>query len=159
MKTDKKSWYQYPYVWLVISLPLSAVIAGIYTIYLAVISDDGLVTDDYYKEGMEINRVLERDEFAKKMDLSAALNLDQDAGKVKLMLTANPDFTYPEELKISFLNKTRKGFDKQLMLNRGRSNIYEAVLPDLIAGNWYVQIESEAWRLLETITISSSTSQ
>ena len=153
MKTDKKPWYQYPYVWLVISLPLSAVIAGTYTIYLAVISDDGLVNDDYYEEGKLINLVKERDEMAEKLGLVSALNLDQEAGKVKLLLTANSDFTYPEKLKISFLNKTRKGFDQELMLTRSGKNLYVAALPDLVVGNWYVQIETDSWRILESTTI------
>ena len=153
MKTDKKSWYQYPYVWLVIFFPLSAVIAGTYTIYLAVISDDGLVNDDYYEEGKLINLVKERDEMAEKLGLVSALNLDQEAGKVKLLLTANPDFTYPEKLKISFLNKTRKGFDQELMLTRSGKNLYVAALPDLVVGNWYVQIETDSWRILESTTI------
>ena len=153
MKTDKKNWYQYPYVWLVICFPLSAVIAGTYTIYLAVISDDGLVNDDYYEEGKLINLVKERDEMAEKLGLVSALNLDQEAGKVKLLLTANPDFTYPEKLKISFLNKTRKGFDQELMLTRSGKNLYVAALPDLVVGNWYVQIETDSWRILESTTI------
>ncbi len=150
---DKTTWYKNPYVWLVISLPLTAVIAGTYTIYLAIMSDDGLVIDDYYKEGLEINRVIKRDEMAEQMGLSAMLNLDREAGKVKLMLTANSDFSYPEQLKISFLNKTRKGFDQHTVLNRSTDHIYEATLPELVVGNWYVQIETNTWRLLESTTI------
>jgi len=153
---DKSPWYKNPFVWLVISLPLAAVIAGTYTMYLAIISDTGLVTDNYYEKGLAINQVLERDKLAEKMGLSAALNIDQEAEKVKLLLTANPDFTYPDKLQISFLNKIRKGFDKQVVLNHGSNNVYEATLPDLVAGNWYVQIETENWRLLESTTITAN---
>lgn len=151
MSTEKKQWYKYPYVWLIICLPLSAVIAGIITIRLAVVSDDGLVTDDYYKEGLDINRRLERDNAASQLGLSAVLNLDVQAGKVKLMLSANSDFNYPETIKVTFLNKTRKGYDQQLTMMKSNENVYESQIPDLSRGNWYVQIESDNWRLLESI--------
>ncbi len=31
----KQPWYKYPWVWFMISLPASAVIAGLYTVYIA----------------------------------------------------------------------------------------------------------------------------
>lgn len=35
-QTHKKSpWYKYPWVWFIIALPASAVIAGLYTVYIA----------------------------------------------------------------------------------------------------------------------------
>ncbi len=45
-------WYRYKLVWMIIAIPAASVIAGINMIYLAVNTDDGLVVDDYYKEGM-----------------------------------------------------------------------------------------------------------
>jgi len=152
MKTDKKPWYQYPYVWLVICLPLSAVIGGIVTTRFAVISDDGLVTDDYYKEGLEINRVLERDQASEKAGLVAVINLDQQLNQIKLMLSANKGFNYPEEIKVSFLNKTRKGFDQKLLMKHSIDGIYKTELPELIRGNWYVQIEADNWRLINSLS-------
>ena len=32
---QKQPWYKYPWVWFMISLPASAVIAGLYTVYIA----------------------------------------------------------------------------------------------------------------------------
>lgn len=151
MSVQKKQWYKYPYVWLIICLPLSAVIAGIITIRLAVVSDDGLVTDDYYKEGMEINRVLERDNAAIELGLSAVLNLDEQAGKVKLLLSAKDDFNYPDIIKVSFYNRTRKGFDHVINLSKVNESLYSAQLPELIKGNWDVQIEADNWRLLQSL--------
>ena len=54
--TPKKPWYREFYVWLVIFFPVLAIVAGFYTLKLAIESDDGLVEDDYYKQGIEINR-------------------------------------------------------------------------------------------------------
>ena len=55
-----RAWYREPLVWLLISFPLTAVIAGFFTLYLAIISSDGLVVDDYYHRGKEINKSLAR---------------------------------------------------------------------------------------------------
>ena len=48
-KIDKERgnrWYRVPFVWLVIALPLTAVIASFITLGLAISSDDGVVEDD-----------------------------------------------------------------------------------------------------------------
>lgn len=151
-QNQQTPWYSNPYVWLMIGLPLSAVVAGIYTIYLAVISDDGLVSEHYYKDGLVINRVLKLENAASDLNLSAMVNLDEEVQELKIMLTANPSFTYPKEIKASFLNKTRKGFDKEVNLTLGNENIYSGDLPELVTGQWYVEIETSEWRILETLT-------
>ena len=51
-------------VWMIIMIPFSAVVMGGVMLTLAVSSDDGLVTDDYYRKGLQINRTLERDALA-----------------------------------------------------------------------------------------------
>ena len=36
--------------------PAIVVVAGIYTAYLAIVSNDGLVDDDYYKQGLAVSQ-------------------------------------------------------------------------------------------------------
>lgn len=152
MHEDKTPWFKNPYVWLVISLPLSAVIAGIITIRLAVVSDDGLVADDYYKQGLGINRVLEKDNRAEALALTARLNLDYEANEARIMLLGNADFMAPESVEVKFLNATRKGLDQELNMAMVADNLYSGPLPELPVGQWYVQIEADDWRVLETLT-------
>ena len=71
-----RAWYREPLVWLLISFPLTAVIAGFFTLYLAIISKDGLVVDDYYQRGKEINMSLARDRAAARHGLHASVTLD-----------------------------------------------------------------------------------
>jgi len=47
-------------VWLVIAGPAVVVVAGFYTLWLAVRAPDPVLTPDYYREGLEINRSLEK---------------------------------------------------------------------------------------------------
>lgn len=49
-------WWKFGHVWLVIAGPVIVVIAGFVTLYLAISSPDPVVSEDYYRQGVEINR-------------------------------------------------------------------------------------------------------
>ena len=51
-------WWKFPHVWMVVAGPAIVVVAGFVTLYLAISRPDPLVSEDYYKEGMEINKTL-----------------------------------------------------------------------------------------------------
>jgi hypothetical protein len=48
-------WYRQRWPWLLIAPPLASVVAGGAMLYLAIVSDDGLVATDYYRRGIEID--------------------------------------------------------------------------------------------------------
>ena len=148
-------WYREPYVWFVIAIPLAAVIGGIITARLAVESNDGLVVDDYYKQGLAINRVIDRDKAAQRLGIQAILQVsrERERDRFRLFLKGNEKFTVPKKLNVSFLYSTRGGFDKQLTLALSGGNTYQSVLPRLKKGRWYIQIEADDWRVLKTIFI------
>lgn len=52
-------WWKFGHVWLVIAGPAVVVVAGFITLYLAVSSPDPVVTPDYYRQGIEINKTLD----------------------------------------------------------------------------------------------------
>ncbi len=51
-------WWKFGYVWLVIAGPALVVVAGFVTLYLALRYPDPVVTEDYYRKGLEINQTL-----------------------------------------------------------------------------------------------------
>ncbi len=53
-----KSWWRHPLLWMVIGGPAVVMIASFVTFWLAWRSPDALVSPDYYREGVEINRTL-----------------------------------------------------------------------------------------------------
>ena len=143
-----KVWYREPWPWILIVLPLSAVIASLTTIWLAVKSDDGLVVDDYYKQGMAINQTLHRGQAAQALHLSAVLSLG--AGGKTILLTLSGDLkTPPQSLALSFLHPTQAGRDHKLTLQANPQGRYIAAMPDLGQGAWRVTVEApdDAWRL------------
>lgn len=54
-------WWKFGHVWLVLSGPAVVVVAGFVTLYIAVTRPDPVVTEDYYRKGIEINKTLETD--------------------------------------------------------------------------------------------------
>ena len=151
--TDVIPWYKQGYVWLIILFPMLAVIGGIATMIIAVKSDDGLVVDDYYKKGLEINRVIERDKQADFYQLNADIILDKELQEICVLLSAANQFIYPDKLSVKLLNATRPGFDKNIVLVSTEANVYRSHLPALGLGKWYVHIESDDWRLIKTLRI------
>lgn len=148
-----RPWFREPWVWLLIALPASAVLGGIVTIWIAVESDDGLVEDDYYKHGLEINRKLDRDKAAVLYDLVADVKISEGQNNIQLSLVANDKFISPSSIKLSLLHPTVKGHDQILVFQSDSNGVYAGTLPSLIQGNWYLQIEADDWRLLEDIYI------
>lgn len=148
-------WYREPYVWLVILFPLLAIIGGVITAWLAVRSDDGLVADDYYKRGLEINQVLARDHAARDYGLEAQVTLGPDRKHLRLALRGNERFVNPAMVTATFLHPTRSGHDRLVTLSRRGGFIYEGDLPDLASDRWYLQIEADDWRILRSIHLSS----
>ncbi|EIJ42658.1 hypothetical protein BegalDRAFT_1783 [Beggiatoa alba B18LD] len=142
MPTDKimTRWYQEPYVWFVIFFPVLAIVAGFITLNLAIESDDGMVVDDYYKQGLAINMTLARDKVAVNYGLEAHIQLDKTQNMLLLTLKSSSNYPHPDMLTLSFLHHTRAGHDQTQILKRAGDDTYIGTLPQLIEGNWYVQL-------------------
>ena len=52
-------WWRFGYVWLVIAGPAVVVVAGFYTLWLAISHPDPVLAEDYYQQGIEINKTLD----------------------------------------------------------------------------------------------------
>ncbi len=155
--TTIRAWYREPLVWLIITFPLSAVIAGFFTLYLAIISKDGLVVDDYYQKGKEINLSLARDRAAAQHGLRAGVTLDAAKQNVVIRLSATQGHLLPDRLDLRWLHATRAGFDRTQMLIRSPDGLYRSVIPDLAPGHWHVQIEAQDWRLQGSLHVPAET--
>ena len=152
MKTSKSPWYHEPLVWLVIFFPAMAVIGSLFTIYLAIHSNDGLVVDDYYQQGLEINRVLARDQAAKFHSLQAILDFNRDSKLIYLTLSAKPNYVLPNQIELKLSHHTQH-FDNRVILERVDNALYRSPLPDLQPGNWYVELAADDWRLLKSLQV------
>ena len=57
-ESNSKPWWRYSLVWMVISGPACVVVAGFATLWIAIKIPDPVVSEDYYRKGIEINRTL-----------------------------------------------------------------------------------------------------
>jgi hypothetical protein len=143
-----KPWYREPWPWIIMSGPAVVLFAGAATIWIAFASADGLVAEDYYKQGLGINKVLAREDAARTRGIDAAVTLRP--GRLQVALTGEA----PEVVFVHLAHGTRAGHDLRLRLARTRGGQYEAELPPLPAGRWRVVIEDAQgrWRLAREAT-------
>lgn len=55
---SSRPWWKFGYVWLVIGGPAVVVVAGFYTLWLAIETPDPVIDSAYYRKGIEINSTL-----------------------------------------------------------------------------------------------------
>jgi hypothetical protein len=149
---EKNKWYQQPMVWLVIAIPLSAVIVGAILLTLSITTFDGLVEDDYYKKGKEINQLLVRDEFALNNGISAQVSIDDQTGIIVVELSNAGGYIFPKQMGLSLLHPTQSKQDVKLLLSQGPDGRYYAeLLNPLRDGRWYFKVSEPNWRLQKLI--------
>lgn len=49
-------WWKFGHVWMVLAGPALVVVASLVTFYIAMTRPDPVVTEDYYRQGIEINK-------------------------------------------------------------------------------------------------------
>lgn len=161
-----RPWYREPWPWILAAGPFIVVVAGIYTAWLAVTSNDGLVTDDYYRKGLAANQTIARSEQAARIGLAAGVRVTADTLSVRLR-ASDKDFVLPPTLAVTISHPTRAGLDQSRVLVRD-GEIYSGEVRLPAAGHWLVLLEDERkiWRLMgnmvlpangETLIGSSST--
>ncbi|MCB1914643.1 MAG: FixH family protein [Rhodocyclaceae bacterium] len=143
---QRRPWYREKLVWLVISLPAAAILGGIATIVIATRTSDGLVADDYYKQGLAINQTIAREERARAMALVAVIELG--GGSVRARLDSLAAAPLPERVVLTLVHPTRSGEDQEVLLTR-QGDMYAGQMQYPSAGRWQVRLEDEfrSWRM------------
>ena len=151
-----RPWYREPWPWILAAGPFIVVIAGIYTAWLAVKSNDGLVTDDYYRKGLAVNQTIARSEQAAKMGLVAGVRVSSDSLSVRLR-AEDSKFMMPPTLVVTITHPTRAGLDQSRLLARD-GNVYSGEFRLPAAGHWLVMLEDESktWRLMGNVILPAN---
>lgn len=152
------AWYRDPWRVLVAAPPVAAILAGLWTLWLATISWDGLVVDDYYKQGLEINQVLARDEKARALGLALAVAWtsaaqNEPSGNLVLNCTGAGAASLPPQIEVNLVHGTRAGFDKYLTVARVAPGRYRTEKIELAPGRWQVHVNASDWRLTSEFLI------
>jgi uncharacterized protein len=145
--TAARPWHREPWVWLIIAIPLTTVVAGFITLGIAIHTRDELVTDDFRKEGVAIYADPRRDAAAAQLGVSAELAVDRASGRIVVRLEV-PRGETPPELLLVLSHATRAEYDHLVVLRRV-SDGYEGRLERFEPGRWYLELtpRNRAWRL------------
>ena len=147
LRDDNKPWYKETWPWILMAGPATVIVAGFVTLWLAIVSNDGLVADDYYKQGLAMNQRLQRDHYASELGLRA--DLMRSVHRVRLMLVTDRNAALPEALTLKLSHPTRAGQDQMVKMVSEGQGFYGGELTADVSGRWYVSIEdpSGKWRL------------
>ena len=150
---DAAAWYRHRWPWYLMAGPALVVVASLITLWLAIDSNDGLVTEDYYKKGLAINQTLALNDRARKLGLEAGLRLSLDSISIRISSQVS-GFTQPNKVRVTISHPTRAGLDQSqvLSLQGGR---YSGKFRLPAAGHWLVLLEDDAgtWRILGNIVL------
>ena len=159
LSTDSNSppWYRQFWPWFLIVLPGSVVIASLVTVYIAFSGADSLVVDNYYRDGLAINQVLEQDRRAEALGLSAELRLDATSGE--LFVTIDTDHSLPAQLALLLFHPTDSKRDRELLLTEITRGHYRADLDQQLLSRYYLRVLPEPdreWRLVGELDFATA---
>lgn len=146
-------WYKQFWPWFLIALPGSVVVASIITIIIAANDPDGLVNDDYYKQGLLINHTLEKEEQARKLALS--LSLANQNNSLRFQLYSYQQLLPQQRLMVSLSHPTRASRDQDVAASYDASSDSYVIPLQVNQGNWQLVIEPEQgdWRISQRIQL------
>jgi hypothetical protein len=143
-RDSARPWHREPWPWILMSGPAIAIVAGFATLGIALSTDDGLVADDYYKQGLAVNQVLRRDARARDLHLAATATLAGQGVRIALRGTRE----HFAELRLRLVHPTRSGRD-QLVVLRALGGVYEGGFVPMNGEPRLLVLEDPAstWRL------------
>jgi hypothetical protein len=154
-----KPWHREPWPWILMAGPAIVVVAGIITTVLAVTSSDGVVADDYYKQGLGINRVIERDARALSLGIAAQVTFNEERDGVRVMLASSAPL--PASLRLRII-AARRDADQTIELRHAGPALYEGRLAPPRGSRLRLALEDAAgtWRVTgdyksQSITLGS----
>jgi hypothetical protein len=147
-----RPWYRHAWVWFILGLPATVVVAGLTTVGIAVVHQDSVVRDDWYKDGKAINQSIARDVAAETYDLAAAVAVDALTGDVTVDLRHGDGFTPPATLTLLFAHPTQAAADQTVALTR-RQGRYHGQLQRELAGRYHLELGAPDWRLRGSRTL------
>ena len=144
--TPSKPWYRHPWALFLAALPAIAVVAGVITFRIAANGTDGLVAEDYYKQGLNVQEDIKRLHHARERGIQGVLSLKAEG---VAFTPERADALNNPSLLLRFVHPTRAGLDQVVAL-KNDSGVYRGQMPNIVMGAWKFQLEDEAqtWRIV-----------
>lgn len=156
MDAVAKPWYREPWPWILMAGPFIVVVAGIVTAWIAVKTNDGLVTEDYYKKGLAVHQTIAQSERAKAMGVRAEVTVNSEHLAISLS-ASDTKFVIPPTLRVTVSHPTRAGLD-QVQVLQGKGNTFQGTFRLPASGHWLIMVEDEtkSWRLMGNVILPAA---
>jgi hypothetical protein len=158
MSVAHSPWHRHRWPWIIIAVLGGSVCLTLAMVVIAVRHPDSLVVDNYYEAGKGINRALDRELFARSLNLRATVQLDDLTGEVVVNLDGA---SQPANLALRLISPTQPDKDRMLTLHAdaGQPGRYVGALADRVEGRRFVELlglqDGQPWRLFEEETLRS----
>ena len=168
-------WYKQFWPWFIIALPATTVVAGITTLIISIYTADELVRDNYYKDGLAINKQLTQDREAQRLKTRATIHFGENQQDVLLDLQGQ--FVQPPEiLHLQLAHPTTSKRDLQITLRLAADEYYHGQFEQVVQGRWYISLSNQRieqsevsskeenpqkakqWRLVDELDLRKSSS-
>ena len=133
---SEKPAYKQFWPWFLFGLPGIVVIAGLSTWWIAANNADHLVADDYYKDGLAINKELRKQQLARSMNIEAQLGLTGNIVNVHLQSDIEP-----AALHLDFYHPLDANQDFSLQLARLEAGVFHGRLASPLQHNWHWSLQ------------------
>lgn len=150
MSDSLTPWYKQRWPWLLIMGPTIAVVACAITLWLAIVSNDGLVADDYYKRGKEIHLDLSRDISASQGGITGQLLVSNEAIPAFRLLLSSKE-TVTGDISLKLFHPSKETLDLTIPLTSMGGGMFEGKPAAGLAPapHWIISIEhtDPDWRI------------
>lgn len=156
MPVAHSPWHRHRWPWIIIAVLGGSVCLTLAMVVIAVRHPDNLVVDNYYEAGKGINRALERELLARRLNLRASLQFDELTGEVEVRLEGA---SQPPSLALQLISPTQADQDRLLTLHpsAGQPGRYVGALVERVEGRRFVELQGlqdgQPWRLFEEETL------
>jgi len=146
---QKSVWWREPMVWLIFTLPLLAVVAGLTTVWIAYKNADVVLTDKD-SEGVAVTQANEMDKRAQYLSLSADLT-ETKTGTLSIVLNGKlKERPHHLLLKMARAYGGDAGSNITVLALPNQTGTYTTVLPSISDGEhkFILEPEDREWRLI-----------
>jgi hypothetical protein len=137
---NQGNWNQ-PWLWFTLAPLILSVVLGLTMLNISFHIQDGLVTDEYSKEGLTINERIEKEERAKQLNTQIVLSKDISAGELSLQFSSKLD-SQPDNLVLELIHPIIKDQDLKLVMTHQGSGRYTTQLDTAPDGKHYLRIQA-----------------
>ncbi|WP_339770397.1 FixH family protein [uncultured Paraglaciecola sp.] len=150
--TDTPKWYKQFWPWFLITIPVCSMILSFNMLRFALVGQDTMVVDDYYKQGKSINLSLEKVQEAKRRGMQTALTVNEQQISLRFIDGAPPSGA---ALRLSFYHVTQEPKDQTVDLFRDANGVYRGSAENDLTGKWQIALtpHDQEWKIQQTLSL------